>query len=100
MEHNIAGAACPEQGRVWEIDPETGIPDTENPMIVGDDVAGRTETEYCSAHMGMTITGIERGILVNAWYTGGVDVIDFTRVRRPVHGSAVPGAQACACLCL
>ena len=37
MEHNLAGAACAEQGQVWEIDPDTGIPDTENPMMVGDD---------------------------------------------------------------
>jgi hypothetical protein len=163
MEHNIAGAACAEQGQVWAIDPATGIPDTENPMSVGDDEvssggkgqfpgavdffhsvmfdnagevvnwvdesfgsgcpttttyeprpwnpAGGThktgsmffsdmegnflsefnvgdvrpnpgETEYCSSHMGMTITGIERDILVNAWYTGGVNVIDFTRPRN------------------
>jgi hypothetical protein len=162
MEHNIAGAACAEQGQVWNIDPATGIPDTENPISVGDDEvssggtgqfpgaidffhsvmfdnagevvnwvdesfgsgcpptttyqsrpwnpAGGTHKtgkmfftdlegnflsefhvgdlrpnpgtmaapEYCSAHMGMTITGIEEDILVNAWYTGGVDVIDFT----------------------
>jgi hypothetical protein len=172
MEHNIAGAACAEQGQVWEIDPETGIPDTENPMVVGDDEvssggpdypgtdpidfftpgavdffhsvmfdndgevvnwvdesfgtgcptmttyqprpwnpAGGTHKtgsmffssmegeflsefnvgdvrpdpdagEYCSAHMGMTVTGIEEDLLVNAWYTGGVDVIDFTNPRR------------------
>jgi hypothetical protein len=169
MEHNLAGAACAEQGQVWEIDPETGIPDTANPMIVGDDevssggggpgidfvipgavdffhsvmfdnagevvnwvdesfgtgcptmttylskpwnpAGGTHETgrmffsdmegnflsefnvgdlrpssapgEYCSAHMGMTITGIEQDILVNAWYTGGVNVINFTRPRNP-----------------
>jgi hypothetical protein len=34
--------------------------------------------EYCSAHMGMAVMGIEDDLLVNAWYTGGVDVIDFT----------------------
>ena len=33
----MAGAACAEQGQVWEIDPEHGIPETENPMLVGDD---------------------------------------------------------------
>jgi hypothetical protein len=163
MEHNIAGAACAEQGQVWEIDPRTGIPDTENPISIGDDEvtsggtgqfpgavdffhsvmfdnegevvnwvdesfgsgcptmttyqprpwnpAGGThktgkmffsdmegnflsefhvgdlrpdpgETEYCSAHMGMAVMGIKRDLLVNAWYTGGVDVIDFTRPRR------------------
>ena len=175
MEHNLAGAACAEQGQVWEIDPETGIPNTEDPMIVGDDEVSSggpnfpgtepidffipgavdffhsvmfnnegtvvnwvdesfgtgcptmtrysdrpwnpggglektgsmffsdmegnflsgfnvgdvrprseldpntgNELEYCSAHMGMTVTGIEEDILVNAWYTGGVNVIDFT----------------------
>ena len=38
MELNLAGAACAEQGQVWEVDPATGIPDTENPMMVADDV--------------------------------------------------------------
>jgi hypothetical protein len=155
---NIMGAACAEQGQVWEVDPATGIPNTTNPMAVGDDKFssggtgqfpgavdffhsvmfdngmetvnwvdesfgtgcptmtkwqkrpwhnGRTnmtgfmyfsdmegdyqsrfhvgklrpddsEGEYCSSHMGMTVTGIEEDLLVNAWYTGGVDVIDFT----------------------
>ena len=155
---NIAGGACAEQGQIWEVDPATGIPDTENPMAIGDDKFssdgkgqfpgavdffhsvmfdngmetvnwvdesfgsgcptmtkwqkrpwhnGRTnmtgfmyfsdmegdyqsrfhvgklrpddtEGEYCSSHMGMTVTGIEDDLLVNAWYTGGVDVIDFT----------------------
>src|SRR5688500_427037 len=37
MEDNMAGGACAEQGQVWEIDPSTGIPDTQNPMLVGDD---------------------------------------------------------------
>jgi hypothetical protein len=159
MEHNLAGAACAEQGQVWEIDPATGIPDTQNPMSIGDDAvtsggtgqfpgavdffhsvmfnnagtvvnwvdesfgsgcptmstyeprawnpAGGTHktgrmffsdmdgnflsefhvgdvrpdpgaTEYCSAHMGMAVLGIQRDLLVNAWYTGGVDIIDFT----------------------
>ena len=162
VEHRIAGAACAEQGQVWEID-EDGMPMTEEPMLVGDDQvtgganaqipgavdffhsvmfnndgtvvnwvdesfgsgcptmtrylprpwnpAGGThktgkmfftdmegnflsefhvgdlrpdpgETEYCSAHMGMAVMGIERDLLVNAWYTGGVDVIDFSRPRR------------------
>ncbi len=163
MEHNLAGAACAEQGQVWEIDPQTGIPDTEHPMMVGDDQVtsgGRGQfpgavdffhsvmfnnagtvvnwvdesfgegcptmttyqprpwnpaggdhktgrmffsdmegnflsdfhvgdlrpdpgpTEYCSAHMGMAVMGIKRDLLVNAWYTGGVDVIDFSNPSR------------------
>jgi hypothetical protein len=162
LEHNIAGAACAEQGQVWEID-ENGIPDTEHPMMIGDDEVssggagqfpgavdffhsvmfnnagtvvnwvdesfgsgcptmttynprpwnpaggvhktGRMfftdmegnflsefhvgdvrpdpgATEYCSAHMGMAVMGIKRDLLVNAWYTGGADVIDFTQPTR------------------
>ena len=37
VEENMAGAACAEQGQVWEIDPDTGIPDTANPMAIIDD---------------------------------------------------------------
>jgi hypothetical protein len=158
VEHRVAGGACAEQGQVWEID-ANGLPDTENPMSIGDDeVSGganaqfpgavdffhsvmfdnEAETvnwvdesfgtgcptrttynprpwnpaggvhktgkmffsdmegnfqsefhvgdvrpdprpgEYCSAHMGMAVMGINRDLLVNAWYTGGADVIDFT----------------------
>ena len=36
IEDNMAGAACAEQGQVWEID-ANGIPDTANPMLVSDD---------------------------------------------------------------
>jgi hypothetical protein len=162
VEHNMAGAACAEQGFVWEVD-EDGIPMTEDPMLVGDDEvtggptaqipgavdffhsvmfnndgtvvnwvdesfgsgcptmttysprpwnpAGGTHktgrmfftdieggflsefhvgdlrpdpgaTEYCSAHMGMAVMGIKRDLLVNAWYTGGTDVIDFSKPTR------------------
>jgi hypothetical protein len=157
----MAGAACAEQGQVWEIG-ENGIPDTQNPMLVGDDkvssggtgqIPGAIDffhsvmfnndgtvvnwvdesfgsgcppmttwqarpwhpagpqktgrmfftdidgnflsefsvgdlrpdpaaTAYCSAHMGMAVVGIKRDLLVNAWYTGGVDVIDFSKPRR------------------
>jgi hypothetical protein len=162
VEHRVAGAACAEQGQVWEID-EDGIPMTEDPMSIGDDqltsggrgqfpgavdffhsvmfdneaetvnwvdesfgagcptmtnyqprpwnpAGGRHKTgkmffsdmegnfqsefhvgdlrpnpgatEYCSAHMGMAVMGIQRDLLVNAWYTGGVDVINFTKPTR------------------
>ncbi|HZN90531.1 MAG TPA: hypothetical protein VFB44_16245 [Thermoleophilaceae bacterium] len=174
METNLAGGACAEQGQVWRIDPESGIPNTEDPVSIGDDEvtsggrgqfpgavdffhsvmfnndatvvnwvdesfdfqqpnprppggggcpnmttyqprpwnpAGGTHKsgrmfftdlegeflsefhvgdlrpntsagEYCSAHMGMAVMGIERDLLVNAWYTGGVDVIDFSNPRE------------------
>jgi hypothetical protein len=162
VEHSVAGAACAEQGQVWEID-EDGIPVSDDPMAIGDDrvtSGGRGEfpgavdffhsvmfdndaetvnwvdesfgagcptmtnyqprpwnptggrhktgrmffsdmegnfqsefhvgdlrpdpgaTEYCSAHMGMAVMGIKKDLLVNAWYTGGADVIDFTNPTR------------------
>ena len=37
---------------------------------------------YCSAHMGMTVLGVNRDLLVNAWYTGGVDVINFSNPKK------------------
>src|ERR687898_640027 len=37
MGHNLAGGACAEQGQVWEIDPSSGIPNTADPMMIGDD---------------------------------------------------------------
>jgi hypothetical protein len=49
---------------------------------VGDQRPDPAAGEYCSAHMGMAVMGIERDLLVNAWYTGGMDVIDFTRPTR------------------
>lgn len=39
--------------------------------------------QYCSAHLGNTVASQGRDLLVNAWYTGGVDVIDFTNPRNP-----------------
>jgi hypothetical protein len=49
---------------------------------VGDVRPNPAPGEYCSAHMGMAVLGIQRDLLVNAWYTGGVDVIDFTKATR------------------
>ena len=49
---------------------------------VGDLRPNPAAGEYCSAHMGMAVMGIKRDLLVNAWYTGGADVIDFTQPTR------------------
>lgn len=55
------------------------------------------ETAYCSAHMGMSVPNIKRDLLVNAWYTGGVDVIDFSKPTRlkevAYYDIAGPGPQ-------
>jgi hypothetical protein len=90
------GSGCPTmtnyQSRPWNPGggPEkTGsmfFSDTEGNFLsqfnVGDVRPSSTPGEYCSAHMGMAILGIQRDLLVNAWYTGGVDVIDFTKATR------------------
>jgi hypothetical protein len=39
--------------------------------------------DYCSAHLGNVVPASDRYLLVNAWYTGGVDVIDFSNPRAP-----------------
>ena len=39
VELNLAAGACAEQGQLWNVDPATGLPDTENPVWVFDDVA-------------------------------------------------------------
>jgi hypothetical protein len=49
---------------------------------VGDVRPDPGPTEYCSAHMGMAVMGIKRDLLVNAWYTGGMDVINFTKPTK------------------
>ena len=41
-----------------------------------------TPGAYCSAHMGMAVMDIRKDLLVNAWYTGGVDVINFTNPEK------------------
>jgi hypothetical protein len=37
MEHDLSGAACGEQGQLWNINPATGIPNTTNPISIADD---------------------------------------------------------------
>jgi hypothetical protein len=67
-------------GRMFFSDTETGEFFSE--FHVGDLRPNPAAGEYCSAHMGMQVMGIERDLLVNAWYTGGADVIDFTQPTR------------------
>jgi hypothetical protein len=37
---------------------------------------------YCSAHMGLPVANFHKDLLVNAWYMGGVSVIDFSKPRK------------------
>ena len=47
--------------------------------------APQTETENCVAHNGSLIPVPGRDIFVQAWYQGGVSVIDFTDSANPVE---------------
>ena len=69
-------AATQKTGKMFFSDMETG--DFLSEFHVGDVRPSTAAGEYCSAHMGMAVMGIKKDLLVNAWYTGGVDVIDFT----------------------
>jgi hypothetical protein len=82
-------------GRMFFSDMETG--EFLSEFHVGDLRPDPAASAYCSAHMGMAVMGIKRDLLVNAWYTGGVDVIDFTdptRLREiAYYDIAGPGPQ-------
>jgi len=47
--------------------------------------APQTETENCVAHNGSLVPVPGRDIFVQAWYQGGVSVIDFTDSANPVE---------------
>lgn len=47
--------------------------------------AAQTELENCVAHNGSLIPVPGRDIMVQAWYQGGVSVVDFTNPERPVE---------------
>ena len=70
-----------DTGRMFFFDVATGEKLSHffinRPGVPGDPV------QYCSAHLGNVAPVQGRYLLVNAWYTGGVDVIDFTNPRRP-----------------
>jgi hypothetical protein len=47
--------------------------------------APQTETENCVAHNGSLIPVPGRDIFVQAWYQGGVSIVDFTDSSKPVE---------------
>jgi hypothetical protein len=72
-------AGSHETGRMFFVDGGTG-------SFLSDFQIGRLRPEpgaYCSAHMGLPVANISKDLLVNAWYMGGVDVIDFSNPSAP-----------------
>ncbi len=47
--------------------------------------AAQTENENCVAHNGSLVPIPGRDILVQAWYQGGVSIVDFTDTTHPVE---------------
>jgi hypothetical protein len=47
--------------------------------------AAQTETENCVAHNGSLVPIPGRDILVQAWYQGGVSIVDFTDTAHPIE---------------
>ena len=68
-----------DSGRMFFLDTRTGA------KLSQFMIPRREAGAYCSAHLGNTVAARGRNLLVNAWYMGGVDVIDFTNPRRPVE---------------
>jgi hypothetical protein len=83
----IGAAARPsDTGRTFFVRRATGamlsqfvIPRPEEPPF--------EQPNYCSAHLGNVATAIGRYLLANAWYTGGIDVIDFTNPASPFEAA-------------
>jgi hypothetical protein len=83
------GEGCPpvttapiggDTGRMFFVDARTGR------FLSHFMIDRQAETEYCSAHMGLPVpTRDGSDIIVNAWYLGGVDVVDFTDPRNPTE---------------
>lgn len=83
-----------DTGRMFFLDTASGrklshfmIPRSETPE------PGPT---YCSAHVGNTVNTADSDLLVNAWYTGGADVIDFNDPRNPVEATFLDAGNGAA----
>jgi hypothetical protein len=81
------GSGCPtvtkgvgQTGRMFFVDVDTGARLSQ--FMISRSRQKETP-DYCSAHMGNVVPASDRYLLVNAWYTGGVDVIDFSNPRAP-----------------
>ena len=81
------GSGCPtvtrkigQTGRMFFVDADTGA--RFSSFMIRRSHAPETP-DYCSGHMGIPVPATDRYLLVNAWYTGGVDVIDFSNPRHP-----------------
>jgi hypothetical protein len=81
-DENLDPAGCTDAplGSIWFYD----VTDPETPRLDGRFSLDRYQgSEICSAHMFNVIPGIDRDLLVSAFYAGGTSVIDFTDPTQP-----------------
>jgi hypothetical protein len=97
-DESLAEAGCTDAplGSIWFY----RVHDPAAPQLAGRFSLDRYQgSEICSAHMFNVIPGIDRDLLVAAFYSGGTAVIDFTDATAPVEvayfdvGGRVPGDQ-------
>jgi hypothetical protein len=86
------GSGCPtvtegvgDTGRMFFLDAATGAKLSHFQLPRPEPALSPEITSYCSAHLGNVVRTPDRYLLVNAWYTGGVDVIDFTDPSNPAE---------------
>jgi hypothetical protein len=82
------GVGCPptttapiggDTGRMFFVDAQTGA-------FLSHFMIDRGETDYCSAHMGLPVPTTDGSrLIVNAWYMGGANVVDFTDPANPTE---------------
>jgi hypothetical protein len=81
-DENLAdnGCADPPAGAIWFYT----VADPTSPHLAGRFSLERTQGEVvCSAHMFNVVPGIERNIMVSAFYAGATSVIDFSDPAAP-----------------
>ena len=97
-DENLSEAGCTDAplGSIWFY----RVDDPAAPQLAGRFSLDRYQgSEICSAHMFNVIPGIDRDLLVAAFYSGGTAVIDFTDPAAPIEiayfdvGGRVPGDQ-------
>jgi hypothetical protein len=97
-DENLAEAGCTDtpHGSIWFY----RVDDPAAPQLAGRFSLDRYQgNEICSSHMFNVIPGIDRDLLVAAFYSGGTAVIDFTDPTAPVEvayfdvAGWVPGDQ-------
>jgi LVIVD repeat-containing protein len=81
------GDGCPPVTRIDGVPSDTGrmfFLDVATGAKLSHFMISRPEANaYCSAHVGNVVRTRDADLLVNAWYSGGVDVVDFTNPRSP-----------------